>query len=76
MGFAHTEIAGRGIVVGPPKSRAGVRTVVVPKAIRPDLLTHMRAFTAENSTALIVTGAKERRSGGATSANGSTGLIS
>jgi integrase len=60
VSFAHTEIVGRGIVVGPPKSRAGVRTVVVPKAIRPELLAHMRAFTAEDSTALIFTGEKEK----------------
>jgi integrase len=60
VSFAHTEIVGRGIVVGPPKSRAGVRTVVVPKAIRPELLAHMRAFTAKGSTALIFTGEKEK----------------
>ncbi|MGQ0576538.1 MAG: hypothetical protein ACT4RN_20385 [Pseudonocardia sp.] len=31
MRFAHTEFAGRRIVVGPPKSRAGVRTVAIPR---------------------------------------------
>lgn len=34
VSVAHTEVPGRGIVVGPPKSRAGLRTIVVPKAIR------------------------------------------
>jgi integrase len=58
VSFAHTEIVGRGIVVGPPKSRAGVRTVVVPKAIRSDVMAHLRTFTGPESTALVFTGEK------------------
>lgn len=42
VSFAHTEVAGRGIVVGPPRSRAGVRTIVIPEAIRPPLVAHLR----------------------------------
>lgn len=34
INFAHTELKGRGIVVGPPKSWTGVRTLTVPDAIR------------------------------------------
>lgn len=60
VSFAHTEIVGRGIVVGPPKSRAGVRTVVVPKAIRADLLAHLRDFTEEAGSALVFTGEKRK----------------
>jgi hypothetical protein len=36
LSFAHTGVVGRGIVVGPPKSRARVRTVSIPEAIRSD----------------------------------------
>lgn len=36
IAFADTEVAGRGIVMGPPKSRAGVRTVAIPAAISRD----------------------------------------
>jgi integrase len=38
VAVAHTEVIGRGIVVGPPKSRAGSRTVAVPSAIRPEIV--------------------------------------
>jgi integrase len=58
ISFAHTEVAGRGVVVGPPKSRAGVRTVLVPSAIRGDLVTHLDKFTGPGLTALVFTGDK------------------
>lgn len=37
VAIAHTEVKGRGLVVGPPKSRASVRTVAIPAAIRAEL---------------------------------------
>jgi integrase len=45
-------------VVGPPKSRAGVRTVAVPAAIRPELVKHLAAYTDAPPTALVFTGVK------------------
>ena len=44
VSVAHIEVTGRGIVVGPPKSRAGVRTVVIPDAIRPDVVSHLATY--------------------------------
>lgn len=58
VSFAHTEVVGRGIVVGPPKSRAGVRTVSVPAAIRPEIVEHLRAYVASAPGALVFTGPK------------------
>jgi hypothetical protein len=43
VAFAHTEVKGKGLVVGPPKARAGIRTVAVPAAVRADLLAHLFA---------------------------------
>jgi integrase len=51
---------------GPPKSKAGHRTVTVPEAIREDLRLHLRDYVADEPDALIFTGAKGavlRRSG-------------
>jgi integrase len=53
---SHTELKGRGIVVGPPKSRAGVRTLTVPEAIRREIVKHLMEFTGPESDALIFTG--------------------
>lgn len=60
IAFAHTEVAGRGIVVGPPKSRAGVRTVAVPAAIQPDIVEHLAAFVEPGPDALVFTGVQGR----------------
>jgi integrase len=57
---AHTEVAGRGIVVGPPKSRAGIRTIVVPEAIRADLVEHLRERVGAEPSALVFTGDQGR----------------
>ncbi len=51
---------------GPPKSKAGRRTVTVPEAIREDLRLHLRDYVRDDPDALIFTGAKGavlRRSG-------------
>lgn len=58
VSFAHTEIVGRGIVVGPPKSRAGVRTVSIPAAVRPDLVKHLVTYVDGAPDALVFTGPK------------------
>jgi integrase len=60
VSVAHTEVAGRGIVIGPPKSRAGVRTIVVPMAIRSDLVAHLRDHVGSEPTALLFTGDQGR----------------
>ncbi|WP_433612142.1 site-specific integrase [Dactylosporangium sp. CA-139114] len=53
------------LLFGPPKTEAGMRTVTVPTAIRPDVRKHLKDFTGEAPDALIftgVTGAVLRRS--------------
>ena len=51
-------MVGRGIVVGSPKSRAGVRTVSVPEAIRADIVKHLMAYVDDGPDALVFTGPK------------------
>jgi integrase len=55
---AFTEVRGKGMVLGPPKSRAGIRTVSIPSAILPELEEHMTKYTAPNRDALVFTGPK------------------
>ncbi|MFI7224412.1 site-specific integrase [Nonomuraea angiospora] len=52
----HVELDTGELLVGPPKSRAGVRTVAIPKAIIPALRGHLDQFTEPNADALIFTG--------------------
>jgi integrase len=54
VGFV--EIPSRGLIEGPPKSRAGVRTVIVPSAIRPEIVRHLDEFVGPKPDALIFTG--------------------
>jgi integrase len=56
VNFAHTEVVGRGIVVGPPKSRAGVRTIVIPEAIRVELVEHLEQRVGSEPTSLVFIG--------------------
>jgi integrase len=58
VSFAHTEVIGRGIVVGPPKSKAGVRTISVPEAIRPEMVKHLMTYVGPAADALLFTGPK------------------
>ncbi|MEV6895916.1 tyrosine-type recombinase/integrase [Amycolatopsis sp. NPDC051372] len=53
---AMVEVPGRGLVVGPPKSRAGVRTVIIPAAVRPDLVQHLDTWVKPPQDALLFTG--------------------
>jgi integrase len=55
---AHTEVKGKGIVVGPPKSRAGVRTITVPTAIRRELKEHLEKYAKAAPDSLVFTGPK------------------
>ena len=58
VNFAHTEVKGRGIVVGPPKSRAGVRTVSVPSPVAVELVKHLMTYVEPAHVALVFTGPK------------------
>ncbi len=58
VSFAHTEVVGRGIVVGPPKSRAGVRTVAMPGAIQGEIIKHLMTYVDARPDALVFTGPK------------------
>ncbi len=53
---ALVEVPGRGLIVGPPKSRAGVRTLIIPTAVRPDLLRHLGTWVKPQQDALLFTG--------------------
>ncbi|OOC03994.1 site-specific integrase [Amycolatopsis azurea DSM 43854] len=53
---ALVEVPGRGLIVGPPKSRAGVRTLIVPAAIRRDVVKHLDEFVKPEHDALLFTG--------------------
>ncbi len=46
------------IVLGPPKSKAGMRVVGIPRAIRPMLQEHLSHFAAPAPAALVFPGAK------------------
>ncbi|MGO8883128.1 MAG: tyrosine-type recombinase/integrase [Streptosporangiaceae bacterium] len=50
-----TEVLGQPPIIGPPKSDAGRRTVVVPAMILPDVTLHLASFTPPDSDALAFT---------------------
>ncbi|MFB9906816.1 tyrosine-type recombinase/integrase [Allokutzneria oryzae] len=53
---AFVELPGRGLVYGPPKSRAGRRTVAIPEAIRADIFAHLDEFVGSKPDAWVFTG--------------------
>lgn len=55
---ALVEIRGQGPTLGPPKSRAGARTIAVPTAILPDLRTHLKDYVPDRPDAFVFTGPK------------------
>ncbi|MEV4246175.1 tyrosine-type recombinase/integrase [Streptosporangium canum] len=57
----HVELDSGELIVGPPKSRAGARTVAIPAAIIPALRDHLAEFTGPEPEALIFTGARGAR---------------
>jgi len=57
---AFVEVRGVGLVLGPPKSRAGVRTIALPKSVRPMLKQHMVGYVREEPDALVFTGENGR----------------
>jgi integrase len=60
-----TEVPGRPLFFGPPKSDAGRRVVVIPPVILPDVSSHLASFTPPNADALAFTspGGKPLRHG-------------
>ncbi|MEV0750831.1 site-specific integrase [Streptosporangium sp. NPDC050280] len=63
---AFIERSTGGLVLGPPKSKAGRRTVGIPKAIVPALRDHLKIYVKDGPDALMFPGAKGgplRRSG-------------
>ncbi|GAB3912881.1 tyrosine recombinase XerC [Kibdelosporangium lantanae] len=53
---AYSEVPGRGLLLGPPKSKAGVRTLTVPEAIRPEIVKHLMTWVKAGDDALLFTG--------------------
>jgi integrase len=63
---AFTERSNGQIILGPPKSRAGLRSVSIPVTILPDIAAHLAKHTQPDPDALVFTGIKGgplRRSG-------------
>lgn len=52
---AFSEQRGIGLVLGPPKSRAGVRTVALPPTVLPDLQKHVDSFVGQNHDSFVFT---------------------
>lgn len=53
---AFVEHRGTGLILGPPKSRAGVRTIALPKAALPMLKQHVSSHVGEAPEAFVFTG--------------------
>ncbi|WP_021597229.1 tyrosine-type recombinase/integrase [Actinomadura welshii] len=63
---AYVERANGEMILGPTKSRAGMRTVSIPAAIVPHLVAHLDKYVRPGADALVFTGIKGgplRRSG-------------
>ena len=53
-----TEIRGIGLVLGPPKSRAGLRTISLPGVLVEELRRHLRVYVDPEPSAFVFTGPK------------------
>lgn len=53
---ACSEIRGEGMVVGPPKSRAGLRTIALPRFVQIEVSRHLDEFVGIGPTSLVFTG--------------------
>ncbi|MCX6459163.1 MAG: tyrosine-type recombinase/integrase [Actinobacteria bacterium] len=58
INHAFTEVPGRGLVLGPPKSRAGVRTIAVPSTVMAALKDHFQRYVSDSPDAFVFTGVK------------------
>jgi integrase len=52
---AFTELRGKGMVLGPPKSKAGSRTVSIPASIVPDIKAHLETRMREWPNSFVFT---------------------
>ena len=64
---AYSEIRGQGMVVGPPKSRARVRTIALPRFVRVEVTRHLEEFVGLSHVIGVSPGLPASRSGEATS---------
>lgn len=53
---AYSEVKGKGLVLGLPKSRAGVRTVPIPRMVAMELADHLDEHVGQEPSALVFTG--------------------
>jgi integrase len=53
---SYVEVRGVGLTLGPPKSRAGRRTVTVPALILPAVRHHLKTFVPDDQSAFVFTG--------------------
>jgi integrase len=54
----HVQLDTGVLIVGPPKSRAGIRTIVMPAVIVPEIREHLAGYTGKDQDALVFTGAR------------------
>jgi integrase len=57
---AFGEIRGQGLVLGPPKSRAGRRTMSIPNVVLPTIRTHLDVYVGTAEDAFVFTGENGR----------------
>lgn len=55
---AFIESTEKGLIVGPPKSKAGTRTLTLPTAVRADIVKHLETYVQGARDALLFTGEK------------------
>jgi integrase len=53
---AFVELPGKGLVYGPPKARASLRTNALPEAIRPAIVEHLAKHVGSGADAWVFTG--------------------
>ena len=56
--LGQVELGDLSTVVGPPKSRVGVRTISIPTAIRGEIVKHLMTYVDSRPEALVFTGPK------------------
>ncbi|RZS37830.1 integrase-like protein [Herbihabitans rhizosphaerae] len=57
---AFVEVPGRGLIDGSPKSRAGVRELIIPASVRPEIVRHLDEFVKPGRDALLFTGQRDK----------------
>jgi integrase len=55
---AFVEVPGKGLVAGPPKSRAGLRRVGLPRAVVVEMRKHLVEYVEAEPSSLVFTGPK------------------